>query len=60
MVKYFDPAHVTDELDEGEEGNVNVRSVRYEGLLGGEGDSDMREGLCIPKHQVLSSLKVTN
>ena len=50
MVKYFDPAHVTDELDEGEEGNVNVRSVRYEGLLGGEGDSDMREGLCIPKH----------
>ena len=47
---YFDPAHVTDELYEREEGNVNIRSVRYEGVLGREGDSDVRKCFCVPKH----------
>ena len=36
MIWYLDPTHVTDELYQGEEGDVDVRRVVGVGCLGGE------------------------
>ena len=45
----LDPTHVTDELQDGEDRNVDIRRVVLERVDCGEGDVESREDFVIPE-----------
>ena len=44
---YFDPSHVTDELEDGEVGQVHVGRVLVEGVFSRKFDFQNRKRLCV-------------
>ena len=52
LLSHLDPAHVADELDDGEEGEVDIRSVGREGVVSRELDRDVWESLHVPEENV--------
>ena len=49
LLSHLDPAHVADELDDGEEGEVDIRSVGREGVVSRELDGEVWESLHVPE-----------
>ena len=52
MISYLDPTHVTDELYQGEEGDVDVRRVVGVGCLCGELHVNVGECFYVPEIRI--------